>query len=50
MKPDQPVSRFLGNPPGRFEQADGPGKIEGAIFEIDPETGKCAGVEAIRIT
>ena len=50
MKPDQPVSRFLGNPPGRFEPADGPAKIEGAIFEVDTETGKCLSVEAIRIT
>ena len=50
MKPDQPISRFLGNPPGRFEPAEGPAKIEGAIFEIDADTGKCMGVEAIRIT
>jgi hypothetical protein len=50
MKPDQPISRFLGNPPERFEPAEGPAKIEGAIFEIDTETGKCTGVEAIRIT
>ena len=50
MKPEQPVSRFLGNPPGRFESAGGPAKIEGAIFEIDAETGKCMGVEAVRIT
>ena len=49
MKPDQPVSRFLGNPPERFEAAVGPAKIEGAVFEIDTETGKCLGVEAIRI-
>ena len=50
MKPDQPISRFLGNPPARFEPADGPAKIEGAIFEIDPDTGKCKSVEAIRVT
>jgi len=50
MKPEQPISRFLGNPPGRFEPADGPAKIEGAIFEIDGDTGKCLSVEAIRIT
>ena len=49
MKPEQPISRFLGNPPERFEQAGGPGKIEGAVFEIDTDTGKCTGVEAIRI-
>ena len=50
MKHEQPISRFLGNPPGRFEPADGPAKIEGAIFEIDSETGKCVGVEAMRVT
>ena len=50
MKPAQPISRFLGNPPGRFEQADGPAKIEGAIFGIDADTGKCVTVEALRIT
>lgn len=50
MKPEQPISRFLGNPPERFEPASGPAKIEGAIFEIDVETGKCVGAEAIRIT
>ena len=49
MKPEQPISRFLGNPPGRFEQAKGPAKIEGAVFEIDTETGRCLSVEAIRV-
>ena len=49
MKPDQPVSHFLGNPPGRFEQARGPAKIEGAVFEVDADTGRCLSVEAIRI-
>jgi metallophosphoesterase (TIGR00282 family) len=49
VKPEQSISRVLGNPPTRYEDAGGRAKIEGAIFEIDPETGKCAGVEAIRI-
>ena len=49
MKPDQPVSRFLGNPPGRFEPADGPAKIEAAVFEVDTDTSKCLSVEAVRI-
>jgi len=49
MKPDQPISRFLGNPPGRFEAAGGPAKIEGAIFEIDTDTGKCVSAEALRV-
>ena len=50
IKPEHSISRFLGNPPARFEQAQGPAKIEGAIFEIDAETGKCVSVEALRIT
>ena len=49
MSAEYSVSRFLGNPPERFESASGPGKIEGAIFEIEPLSGKCLSVEAIRI-
>jgi len=49
MKPQEPVSRFLGNPHERFEPAEGPAKVEGAIFEIDTETGKCVSCEAIRV-
>jgi len=50
MKPQQPISRFLGNPPERFEPATGPSRVEGAIFEIDIETGKCVSCETIRVT
>lgn len=50
VKPEQSISKFLGNPPQRYESAVGAAKIEGAIFEIDTETGKCVGVESIRIT
>jgi len=49
MKPGQPVRRFLGYPPERLEPADGPSRVEGAVFEIETETGKCTSVEAIRI-
>ena len=49
MKPDQPISRFLGNPPARFEEAGGPAKVEGVVFEIDSEDGKCLNVNAIRV-
>jgi 2',3'-cyclic-nucleotide 2'-phosphodiesterase len=50
IKPEQSISRFLGNPPQRYESAAGPAKIEGAIFEIDTETGRCVSVEPLRIT
>jgi metallophosphoesterase (TIGR00282 family) len=49
MDASQSLSRFLGNPPERFESAGGPAKVEGAVFEIDPLSGKCVSVEAIRV-
>ena len=50
VKPEQSISRFLGNPHTRYDAADGPAKIEGAVFEIDAETGRCVSVEALRVT
>ena len=50
IAPEQSIRKFLGDPPRRYEQAKGPGKIEGAVFTIDTETGACTAVEAIRIT
>lgn len=50
IDPRQSVEKFLGEPPRRYESAEGPGKLEGAVFTLDTETGKCLNVEAIRIT
>ena len=50
ITPELSVSTFLGNPPRRYVQAPGPAKLEGAIFEIDENTGRCLSVEAIRVT
>ena len=50
MKPNAPVSGFLGNPPERFIPANGPSRIEGAVFSINPQTGKCVSVESIRVS
>ena len=49
IAPEQSIRKFLGDPPRRYEQAKGPGKLEGAIFTVDTETGACENVEAIRI-
>ena len=40
----------MGDPPRRYEAAKGPVKLEGCIFEIDPETGRCLSAEGIRLT
>ena len=50
IAPEQSIRKFLGDPPRRYEQAKGPGKLEGAVFTVDTETGACTAVEAIRIT
>ena len=49
IAPDQSIRKFLGDPPRRYEQAKGPGKLEGAVFTLDTETGACTKVERIRI-
>ena len=46
----QSIGKFLGDPPRRYESANGQCKLEGCIFEIDPESGKCLSAEGIRIT
>ncbi len=49
IDPTQSVNKFLGDPPRRYKSAAGESKLEGALFEIDPETGRCQRAEAIRI-
>ena len=46
---EQSINRFLGFPPKRYEPAEGEAKLEGAVFAVDTETGRCAAAEAIRI-
>ena len=49
ISPEISVSMFIGNPPKRFEDAGGSGKLEGAVFTVDEKTGKCLSVRSIRI-
>lgn len=51
VRPDQSVSRFLGDPKRvPYAESGGPCKFEGAIFEIDEKTGACLSVEPVRVT
>ncbi len=46
----KPVTRrFLIGMPSRFEVAEGPCVLEGAIVEFDPVTRKALGIETIRV-
>ncbi|MBQ3289612.1 MAG: TIGR00282 family metallophosphoesterase [Kiritimatiellae bacterium] len=46
----KPVTRkFVTGMPARFEVADGPCTMEGAVIEFDPATGKASSIAAFRI-
>ncbi|MBO5647868.1 MAG: TIGR00282 family metallophosphoesterase [Kiritimatiellae bacterium] len=46
----KPVTKkFISGMPARFEVADGPSVLEGAVIEFDPATKKAFSVEALRI-
>ena len=49
IDPQQSIGKFLGEPPRRYESAEGAGKMECTVFTIDTETGLCLEVEALRI-
>jgi len=49
ITPEQSIGKFMGDPPRRYDSANGPAKLEGCIFTIDSETGRCKEAEAIRL-
>ena len=49
IDPEQSIGKFMGDPPRRYEAAKGPAKLEGCLFEIDPETGRCLRAEGVRL-
>ena len=46
---DQSIGKFMGDPPRRYESGKGACVLEGCLFEIDPESGKCTKAEAVRL-
>ena len=49
VEAQQSVEGFLGGLPGRYRDAEGPCKLQGALFTLDDATGLCVGVERIDI-
>lgn len=49
IRQQQSIESFLGGLPGRYQVADGPCKMQGAIFSLDSETGLCVGVERVDV-
>ena len=50
IDPQQSIGKFMGDPPRRYEAAKGPTKLEGCIFTVDTETGRCLNAEGVRLT
>ena len=49
IEPRQSIESFLGGLPGRYKSAEGPCKLQGAVFTLDTATGLCTAVERIDI-
>jgi hypothetical protein len=49
VKIEQSVATFLGDMPVRYESPNTEAVMEGALFTIDETTGRCTGVERIRV-
>ena len=47
IRPDLSIAKFRGDLTERYRWADGPTKLEGALFTIDASTGKCLRAERI---
>ena len=49
IKPENSINLFLGGLPRRYEEAEGPCKLEGCLFTLDSATGLCTAVERLDI-
>ena len=49
IRPDLSIRRFKGEVPMRYEPAAGSCKLEGCLFHIDTDTGRCKKTERILI-
>ncbi|MDE7242713.1 MAG: TIGR00282 family metallophosphoesterase [Oscillospiraceae bacterium] len=49
VQTEQSIEGFLGGLPGRYKTAEGPCKMQGAVFSLDSATGLCVDVERIDV-
>lgn len=47
IRPQQSIANFRGDLTSRYICADGPTKLEAALFTVDPATGKCLRAERV---
>jgi 2',3'-cyclic-nucleotide 2'-phosphodiesterase len=46
---DQIIQRFITQMPMKFETANGPAALHGAVITLDPETGRATDIERLRV-
>lgn len=46
---EQSIETFLGGLPGRYRVSENPCKMNGCVFCLDSDTGKCVGVERVEV-
>lgn len=49
IRPESSIRKFMGDLPRRYEPADGPCKLEGCIFTVDPASGRCTDTESVSV-
>ena len=49
VKTDIIINKFRSRMPARFDLADGDCRLEGVLFDIDDNSGKCKSAESMRI-
>lgn len=47
IRPEQSIEFFLGGLPGRYQSPEGGCKMQGVLYTLDSESGRCIGVERI---
>ena len=47
IKPEQSINLFLGGLPQRYQEAEGPSKLNAVLFTIDAQAKKCLSVERV---
>lgn len=49
IRPELSIQKFRGDLTGRYEPAPGPCKLEGCIFTVNTDTGRCTKVERVAV-
>ena len=49
IKPELSIAKFRGDLPERYRWAEGKAKLEGVLFTLDSETGKCLKAERVDV-